>query len=111
MTEHTSGPHPTQHHQKPKRHEGFQEKVLRKLDHIEAQNRSLMTDVAEVTGALETLKTDLEAKAAEAQAEFAKLEEELAAAIAAGEAPNLTPLKEAIDSMDESVKAAVIPTT
>ncbi len=109
MTEYRSGPHGHEPKAKPKRHEAFQEKVLRKLDHIEAQNRSLMTDVAEVTAALENLKADLEAKAAEAQAEFEKLEQELEAA--AGETPNLTPLKEAIDGIDASVKAAVIPST
>lgn len=94
-----------------KRKEGFQEKVLRHLDHIERQLKTLMTDVTEVTASLEVLKTDLEAKAAEAKAEFVKLEEELAAATAGGEPPNLTPLKEAIDGIDASVKSAVVPST
>ncbi len=102
-------PHRAPHEQpKPKRHEGFQEKVLRKLDHIEAQNRKLMTTVEEVTQSFETLKADLEAKAAEATAEFAKLEAELAEV---GTEANLEPLKSAIDGLDSAVKAAVVPTT
>ncbi len=106
---HTPGraPH-EQQKPKPHRHEGFQEKVLRKLDHIEGQNRRLMTTVEEVTQSFETLKADLEAKAAEATAEFAKLEAELAEV---GTEANLEPLKAAIDSLDASVKEAVVPTT
>ncbi len=105
-------PHRAPHEQpKPKRHEGFQEKVLRKLDHIEAQNRRLMTSVEEVTESFETLKADLEAKAAEAKAEFEKLETEIGELeTKTGEEPNLEPLKSAIDSLDASVKAAVVPT-
>ncbi len=67
-----------------------------------------MTDVSEVTAALENLKADLEAKAAEATAEFQKLQEELEAA---GHEVNLTPLKESIEGIDASVKAAVVPST
>ncbi len=92
---------------KPKRQQGFQEKVLRKLDHIEKQLRRLMTDVTEVTQALENLKADLDAKAAEVTAEFEKLETELKEA---GTPVDLEPLKTAIEGIDGTVKGIEVPT-
>ncbi len=67
-----------------------------------------MATVEEVQAALTTLTTDLEGLAATAKAEFAKLEEE----VAAGKPPELTPLKESIEALDAKAKAAAsgIPT-
>lgn len=73
--------------------------INRKVDH-------LMTSVDEVTAAFTTLTTDLEALAATATAEFTKLETELSE----GQAPNLTPLAEAISAVDAKVRSAVVPT-
>lgn len=62
----------------------------------------LMASVEEVTAALTTLTADLEGLATSAKAEFAKLEEE----VAAGKAPELEPLKAAIEALDTKVKTA-----
>ena len=62
-----------------------------------------MTSIEEVQASLDTLTTDLTAIAATAKAEFAKLEEELAAA---GTPVNLEPLKASIDAIDTAVKSA-----
>jgi uncharacterized protein YaaN involved in tellurite resistance len=72
--------------------------LTRKVDRMAAT-------LEDVTTALTTLTTDLEALATTAQAEFAKLESE----VAAGTPVNLDPLKEAVDALDTRVKAAVIP--
>jgi dsDNA-specific endonuclease/ATPase MutS2 len=61
----------------------------------------------EVLDSVTQLKTDLEAKAAEANTEFQKLETELAA----GNPVALDNLKSIIDGIDTSVKGAVVPTT
>jgi uncharacterized protein YaaN involved in tellurite resistance len=79
----------------------------RTLHRIERKADQIMASVDEVTAALTTLTTDLEGLATAAQAEFAKLEAE----VAAGTPPNLDPLKEAIDAIDAKVKAAVVPTS
>ncbi len=77
------------------------------LEELLERTGVIVTSVEEVTQALETLKTDLEAKAAEAKAEFEKLETEVKEGHTE---PELTPLKEAIDSLDASVKGAEVPT-
>jgi uncharacterized protein YoxC len=74
--------------------------LTRKVDKI-------MATVEEITAALATLTADLEGLASSAQAEFAKLEAE----VAEGKPANLDPLKEAIDAIDAKVKAAVVPTS
>ncbi len=84
-----------------------QEKQGWVLRHIDRKVDKMAVGIAEVQEALATLKADLEAKAAEAQAEFAKLEEEVAAG---STEPDLTPLKETIDSLDAAVKASEVPT-
>lgn len=66
-----------------------------------------MVSVEELTQSFETLKADIETKAAEAQAEFEKLEKELEAA---GTPAELEPLKNAIDALDTAVKSATVPT-
>ncbi len=91
-----------------RRQEQFEEKVLRKLDHIERQIGKLMATVEEVTAALATLTADLESLAAAAKAEFAKLEEE----VAAGTPVDLEPLKTSIEALDARTKEAAgdVPT-
>lgn len=69
---------------------------------------SMATTVEEVQTALTTLTTDLEGLATTAQAEFSKLEAEVAAG---NTQPDLTPLKESIEAIDTKVKSAVVPTT
>ncbi len=66
-----------------------------------------MATLEELTTSFETLKTDIEAKAAEAKAEFEKLEQEVKEGHTE---PELTPLKESIDSLDAAVKGAAVPT-
>ena len=73
---------------------------------IEEKVETLMASVESIEALLATLKTDLEAKAAEAKAEFAKLEAE----VAAGQPANLEPLATIIEGIDAKVKAAVVPT-
>lgn len=65
-----------------------------------------MATVEEVTTILTTLTTDLEGVATAAQAEFAKLEAE----IAADQPVDLDPLKAQIEALDTKVKAVVVPT-
>ena len=65
-----------------------------------------MATVEEVTAAVEQLKADLESKAAEAKAEFEKLEAE----VAAGQPADLGPLKELVEGIDTAVKGAQVPT-
>ncbi len=81
-----------------------QEQHGRILKELERKVDHMAVSVEEVTTALETLKADLEAKAAEAKAEFEKLEGEI------GHEANLAPLKEAIDGLDTAVKGAEVPT-
>ncbi len=78
---------------------------------IDRKVDSLMTTVAEVQEAITTLTTDLEADAAAAQAEFAKLEKEVEEGHAVTP-ENLEPLKAALEALDVRVKAAegTIPT-
>jgi hypothetical protein len=71
------------------------------------QGDQIMASVEDLQASLTTLTTDLSGLAATAKAEFAKLEAE----VAAGTPPNLDPVKEAIDAIDASVKAAVVPST
>lgn len=61
-----------------------------------------MTTVDEIKVLIEQLTADLEQDAAQAVAEFEKLEKE----IAEGAAPNLEPLKDAITALDTKAKAA-----
>lgn len=80
---------------------------------IEALSRkvdSMATTVEEVQTALTTLTTDLEGLATTAQAEFAKLAQEVEAGNAQ---PDLEPLKTAIEAIDSKVKSAAsdVPTT
>ncbi len=84
-----------------------QEHHGRILKDLERKADKTMASLEEVTQSFETLKADLEAKAAEAKAEFEKLEAEIAE-----KAPevDLGPLKEAIDGLDTSVKGAEVPT-
>ena len=74
---------------------------------IEEKVGQMAVTVEELTTAFNTLKSDLEAKAAEAKAEFEKLESELTAA---GSPAELAPLKASIETLDTAVKAAVVPT-
>ena len=92
-----------------KRHEEFQEKTLRKLDHLERRMSQIMASIEEVQEALATLTSDLEGLASTASAEFAKLEEELSAEKVE---VDLGPTKEAIEALDSRVKGAAgeIPT-
>lgn len=94
-----------------KRQELFEEKTLRKLDHLERRMSQLMTNVQEVTAAVETLTTDLEGLASAAVAEFAKLEQELSEQPTPVEV-DLEPLKNSIDALDAKTKSAAgdIPT-
>jgi predicted nucleic acid-binding Zn-ribbon protein len=86
-----------------KRQELFQEKVLRKLDHLERRMSQLMTNVTEVTEAVETLASDLETLASTAKAEFEKLETELSE----GKTEvDLEPLKNSIEALDAKAKSA-----
>ncbi len=82
------------------------ERHSRILEYLAERTDAIMATLEELTTSFETLKTDIEAKAAEAKAEFAKLEEELAAA---GTPVELAPLKESIDSLDAAVKGAEVP--
>jgi hypothetical protein len=78
-------------------------------ERIEALNRKvdgMAVTVEEVQAALAALKADLEAKAAEAKAEFEKLEKE----VAEGKPTDLTGLKESVEGIDAAVKGAVVPT-
>jgi predicted nucleic acid-binding Zn-ribbon protein len=85
------------------RQEHFEEKVLRKLDHIERRMSQLMTNVTEVTEAVEALTTDLEGLASTAKAEFDRLETELAE----GKTEvDLEPLKNSIEALDAKAKSA-----
>jgi len=76
---------------------------------IHNNQEDLMATVEELTTSFSTLKTDLEAKLAEAQAEFTKLEEEVAKG-GGVEPAALDPLKASIDSLDAAVKGTVVPT-
>lgn len=76
---------------------------------IDRKVNHLMATVEDVLTTLTTLTTDLEALAAIASAEFAKLEEEAAAA------GNVTPaqldaVKGAIEAIDTKVRGVVVPT-
>lgn len=79
--------------------------IVGMLNDIKWKVEWLMTDVQEVTAALEKLKSDLEAKAAEAKAEFEKLEGEIQ------NPAQLEGLKQSIEGIDETVKAAAVPTS
>jgi outer membrane murein-binding lipoprotein Lpp len=72
------------------------EALSRKVDHM-------ATTVEEVQASLTTLTTDLEGLASTAQAEFAKLEQEVSEGTAQ---PDLGPLKASIDAIDAKVKSA-----
>jgi len=80
--------------------------VMDAVHRVERKVDQLMASTEELETLATTLKTDFEALAANAQAEFKKLEEE----VAAGAPVNLDPLKASIEAIDTSVKAVVIPT-
>lgn len=80
--------------------------VLRALHRLERKVDSLMATDQEVLDSVATLKTDLESVATAAQAEFAKLEAE----VAAGNPASLDGIKAVVDSLDQTVKAVVVPT-
>ena len=82
--------------------------LLAEIRELRKETKAIMTTVDEVQAALTTLTTDLEGLASTAQAEFAKLEQEVAEGTAQ---PDLTPLKESIEAIDQKVKSAVVPTT
>src|SRR5215831_11862912 len=85
---------------------------LRPLHRIERKVDKLMATVEDLTAALAQLKTDLEGLAAAAQAEFAKLEQEVKEAQEAGGTPvNLDGVKAAIDQIDAGVKGVIVTTT
>ena len=109
MTEYGSDIIQKEKEEAARRRQAFEKHVLRLLDEINKRTEKIMASVEEVTAALAALTTDLETLAASAKAEFAKLEEE----VAAGKAPELEPLKAAIEALDTKAKAAAaeVPTT
>ena len=85
---------------------------LRAIHRIERKVDHLMATVEDLMNSLNALKADLEGLASAAQAEFAKLEQEVKEAQEAGGTPvNLDPVKEAIDNLDNAAKGIVVPTT
>ena len=97
MTEYSS------HHPSPE---------LQLLRDIDRKVTQMAVTVEEVQAAIATLTSDLEADAAAAQAEFARLEKEVEEGKPVEQA-NLAPLKEAIEALDARVKSAegTIPTS
>jgi len=85
---------------------------LHALHRIERKVDELMASEEDVLASIAGLKTDLEGVAANAQAEFTKLEQEVKEAQEAGGKPiNLDGIKTAIDTLDQGVKGIVVPTT